>query len=146
MSDLIEHRLPAPLHRLRGELDRLFSNGLPSLWGEENGSRMWMPRLDFFETEKEYLAQMDLPGMDKEDIQVTIENHQLIVSGERNEEKSDENKNYHRMERSHGSFYRSIPLPDNVKADAIDAEVKNGVLMVHIPKSKNRKAKTIKIK
>lgn len=146
MSDIIEHRSFTPILRLRSELDRLFSNGFPGLWGEEGGSRMWSPRLDFSETEKEYLAQMDLPGMDKENVQVKVENHQLIVSGERKEERRDENKNYLKVERSHGSFYRSIPLPDNAKADAIDAEIKNGVLMVHLPKSKKSNGKVVKVK
>ncbi len=146
MSDIIEHRPFTPIHRLRSELDRLFSNGFPGFWGEESGSRMWSPRLDFSETEKEYLAQMDLPGMDKENIQVKVENHQLIVSGERKEETRDENKNYLKVERSHGSFYRSIPLPDNAKIDAIDAEMKNGVLMVHLPKSKKSNGKVVKVK
>ena len=146
MSDIIERRPFTPLSRIRSELDRLFGNGFPDIWGEENGARMWTPRLDFSETENEYLTKLDLPGIKKDDVKVKVENQQLTISGERKEEKRNEDENYLRVERSHGSFYRSMPLPNNARTDEIQAEIKNGVLMVHIPKSKEEKAKTIKVK
>lgn len=148
MSDVMVKQPFKPLVRLRTDLDRLFTDVLGDKWpwieGENGG--MWTPRLDFSETDREYVAKMDLPGIEKEDVKVKVENHQLTVSGERREEKKEEGENYLRMERSYGSFYRSIPLPENANPDAIDAEIKNGVLMVHIPKSEKAKAQVIAVK
>ena len=146
MADILVRRPFTPLHRLRADFERFFEDFFPERDGGENGSRIWAPRMDFSETEKEYLAKMDLPGLESDDVKVKVENHQLIVSGERKEEKRDEGEDFLRIERSQGSFYRSLPLPENTKTDAIDAKLKNGVLMVHIPKSEQEKAKTIKVK
>lgn len=149
MADILVRRPFAPLRRLRSELDRIFEDVFPDGWtsGEgENGSRVWTPRMDLSETETEYLAKMDLPGLAKDDVSVKVENRKLIVSGERKEELRDEGENFLRIERSYGSFYRSFPLPENAKSNAIDAEIKNGVLMVHIPKSEKEKVKTVKVK
>jgi HSP20 family protein len=149
MSELTLKQPLKPLMRLRTDFDRLVDELLGDRWswiGGENGDQLWTPRLDFSETEKEYVAKMDLPGLEKGDVNVKVENHQLTVSGERKEEKREEGENFLRMERSYGSFFRSIPLPENAKADAIDAQIKNGVLMVRIPKTEGAKAKVIPVK
>ena len=149
MADIMVNRPFHPLRKMRSEMDRLFGDVFRDRWGwevDEDGSRMWTPQMDLSETTKEYLAQMDLPGMEKGDIKVKVEDHQLVVSGERKEEKREENENYLRTERRYGSFYRSFPLPDNVKSDGIAAEMEKGVLKVHIPKSEKSKAKEISVK
>ncbi len=149
MPDIMITRPFHPIRRMRSELDRFFNEALGDRWGMdggENGWRMWSPRMDFSETETGYHAKVDLPGLKKDDVTVKVEERQLIVSGERKEEKREEKEDFLSIERHYGSFYRSLPLPENAVADAVDAKIDNGVLTIKIPKSKEAKAKVIKVK
>jgi HSP20 family protein len=84
--------------------------------------------------------------MKKEEVKVTVENGELTVSGERRLEKEEKNKKYHRIERSYGSFVRTFTLPDTVKGDKVNAEFKDGLLTVHLPKDEAAKPKSIDVK
>lgn len=106
----------------------------------------WAPQVDISEDEKEYLVKADLPEMKKEEVKVTVENGVLSISGERNTEKEEKKKKFHRIERSHGTFLRTFTLPENTDSAKIVAEFKDGVLKVHLPKSPASKPKPVEVK
>jgi HSP20 family protein len=95
---------------------------------------------------REYLIKAELPEMRKEDVKVTVENGVLTISGERKFEKEEKKKKYHRVERGFGTFMRSFALPDDADFSKVNAEFKNGVLTVHVPKSEHAKPKQIDVK
>jgi HSP20 family protein len=107
-----------------------------------NGSRDFNPALDVEEKEGVYLITIDLPGIKKEDIQINVNDRTLSVSGERSRETKGQG---HYFERSYGRFARSLTLPENVNADAIEAHYEDGVLKVALPKAEEKKGKSIKI-
>lgn len=148
MATITRYRPFPPMHSLRREIDRLFGDFLPGFGEEGDGetlSAVWTPRMDLKETDTEFLITMDLPGIEKDQVTISVEDHQLTVRGERKEEKKEEKENYLRMERSYGSFYRSIPLSTTVKVDAVQAKFKNGVLKIHIPKTEESKPRKVEI-
>lgn len=112
--------------------------------GRTSPSR-WMPLVDLYETEDAFLIDMDLPGMKKSDIEVSFENGVLHISGERNDESAEEKPQYHRIERLHGRFTRSIALTTAVQVDKIKANFKDGVLSVEVPKAEELKPVQVKI-
>ena len=112
---------------------------------EEEAAAAWMPKTDIKETEKEFLVKTDLPGMKLEDIEVSVDKDRLIIKGERRMEKEEKEKDYTKIERSYGSFYRSFRLSVPVKEEEIKASYKNGVLEVTVPKAEARVAKKIKV-
>ena len=101
----------------------------------------WAPSVDISEDDKEWLVKADLPEVKKEDVKVTVGDGVLTVTGERKFEKEEKDKKYHRLERSYGSFFRSFALPDGADGARVNAEFKDGVLKVHLPKSEEAKAK-----
>ena len=106
----------------------------------------WSPLVDITEDDKEYLIKAELPDMKKEDVRLTVENEVLAISGERNFEKEEKGKKYHRIERAYGSFVRSFSLPEDADGGKVTAEFKDGMLHVHLPKSQKAKPKAIEIK
>jgi len=112
----------------------------------EGSATMWSPSVDISETADSFIVRAELPGMKKEDIELEVENNVLSIRGERKFEKTDEGENYHFMERSYGSFYRSFTLPKNVDSETIGAEYKDGMLVVSIPKKEEVKPKKVEIK
>ena len=106
----------------------------------------WTPSVDITEDDKEWIVKADLPELKKEDVKVTVENGVLTLSGERKMEKEEKNKKYHRIERSYGAFVRSFSVPDGTDAEKVNAEFKEGVLKVHLPKSEKAKPKALDIK
>lgn len=105
----------------------------------------WAPAVDITEDDKEYLIKAELPEMKKEDVKVTVEHGELTITGERKLEKEEKNKKYHRVERAYGSFLRSFTLPDGVNSDKVQAEFKDGMLSVHLPKDEKAKPKTVEV-
>jgi HSP20 family protein len=89
---------------------------------------------------------MDLPGVSKENLKLNFNDGELIISGERKQEKEDKDSKYHRIERSYGKYYRSFTLPQTIQADKINAEFKDGQLTVTVPKSEEAKPKELEIK
>jgi HSP20 family protein len=106
----------------------------------------WMPEVDVQETENEYAVKADLPDVKKEDVKVELEDGVLTIEGERKHEKEEKGKKFHRVERRYGQFIRRMALPRDVDASKVQAEFKEGVLTVRIPKTPNGKAKAIEIK
>jgi len=109
----------------------------------ENGD--WMPTANISETDQEYLIKAELPEVKKEDVQITLSDGVITISGERKKEKEEKNANEIRVESFYGTFSRSFSLPDNVDEKAIRAESKDGVLKVHVPKTQVSEPKTIAI-
>lgn len=106
----------------------------------------WNPKVDVFEKDNYIVVKADIPGIDEKNLNVELEDHVLTISGTREEEHEKKEKNYHRIERSYGSFCRSVTLPDTIAADKIDANYKKGVLTINIPKSKESAMKKISVK
>ena len=125
------------------ELDHFFSRrGLPS---NEEGASEWRPSADISETDDEYLIKADLPAVKKEDVSLTVHNGVITLSGERKYETRDKSEKAHRIEKFYGRFTRSFTLPDDVDADNIKAKQEDGVLVVHLPKSEEKKPRSLKI-
>ncbi len=134
------------LRTLQEEVNRLFSTNLTRSFGEEGiGRGAWSPSVDIYENKDQIVLEAELPGMDREDFDLSIENNVITLRGERNFEKKEENDNYHRVERSYGSFTRSFTLPQTVSAEGATAEYQNGVLRVTLPKREETKARRIEI-
>lgn len=115
----------------------------------QNVESYFSPRMDIAESEKHYLIEIDIPGVEEEDVKLELEEQTLTISGEKKQANSEqEDHNWHRTERSFGSFKRVLSLPEGVVSDNIIASFKNGVLSLSIPKKAQKKAKkkTIKIK
>lgn len=103
------------------------------------------PSVDIFEEKGDMVIKAEIPGMKKEDVNVSITENTVTISGEKRQEEKVEKKNYHRVERSYGSFCRRFQLPENINSDKIKASFKDGVLEVRLPKTKEGKKKKITI-
>ena len=110
----------------------------------EETTMPWNPPVDVAEENEKILVKVEVPGIDEKDLRVTFEDGLLTITGERAFERKDE-RNYHRIERSYGSFTRSFTLPRSVDANAIVANYRNGVLEIEIPKKEEARAKQIQI-
>jgi HSP20 family protein len=106
----------------------------------------WAPRVDIAETDKAFLIKAEIPEVKKEDVKVTVDNGILTIRGERKQEKTDNGKKFHRVERYYGSFTRSFTLPDNVDETNVKATFKDGMLNLQIQKTEEVKAKAIEVK
>ena len=107
-----------------------------------------MPQLDMTEDDQAFHLQVELPGMDEKDVEVTLRNHTLTIKGEKKEEKETKEKDVHRRERAYGYFRRSVELPAEVDADKISATYRKGVLTIDLPKTQQaqQQAKRIEVK
>lgn len=139
-----------PFRELRGlqdEMNRLFNVGLTRSGNQEDIVRgAWSPSVDIFENKDKIVIEAELAGMKPEDVDVSIENNVITLRGERKFEKNEESENYHRVERSYGSFTRSFTLPRTVISDEADASFENGVLSITLPKREEAKARKVEIK
>lgn len=135
------------LRTLQEEVNRLFSTNLTRAFDDEGiGRGAWAPSVDIYENKDQIVLEAELPGMKQEDFDLSVENNVITLRGERKFEKTDETDNYHRVERSYGSFTRSFTLPQTVTAEGATAEYSNGVLRVTLPKREETKARRIEIK
>jgi HSP20 family protein len=113
---------------------------------EAISSRSWIPRVDIRETADGLTLQMDLPGLGKDDVNITVENNVLTIAGERKLAADDKaNEGYHRLERPYGAFNRSFTLAPTVRTDTVEATFQDGVLSVHLPKQEESKPRRIAI-
>lgn len=128
-----------------GPMGRIFDEFLERGLGREEGA--FSPTLDVADKGKEIEVTAELPGMQEKDIEVTVDEHGLILRGEKKQERKEEGDNYTRMERSFGSFQRYIPLSSPVDRDKVKARFKNGVLTIKMPKTgeESQQAKKIQI-
>lgn len=136
-----------PFALLRQEMNTLFDNFFRGFEVEPFMGRFrgFSPDVDIKESEKEIKVAAELPGMDDKDIDISLTRDSLTIKGEKKEEKEDKGKDYYRMERSYGSFSRTIPLPVEVDVDKVKAEFKKGVLTVTLPKTPKAIKETKKI-
>lgn len=105
----------------------------------------WSPAVDIAETPTAYIISAELPGIDRKDVKVTVNDGVLLIQGERHSEKEDKDRKHHRVERFYGTFARSFSLPDNVNEDSIQADYKDGMLKVTLEKSEKAKPKSIEV-
>jgi HSP20 family protein len=136
-----------PFISLQREIDRLFDDftrGLPAFSG--GGSGELLPSVDVTETDKQIEITAELPGLEEKDVQVNLADNVLTIRGEKNAEKEEKDKSYRLVERSYGSFVRSLELPEGVNADAIKASIDKGVLKVTVPKPAPAQVKKIDVK
>jgi HSP20 family protein len=144
-----------PMSRLEQDMERMFHEfwrrPFLSLWDHE---RSWpgrmlsiqMPAMDVYEEKDEVVVKAELPGLSKEDLDVTLTESTLTLKGEKKKEEEVKEKNFYRSERSSGSFVRTIDLPSEIKTDQTKASFKNGVLEIRLPKTEDAKRKVIKVK
>lgn len=122
-----------------------FENSLQSLPERISKEAMWAPSMDIAEDKEAITIKVDLPGVKQQDIDIEVTGKTLTFKGERKSEEEKKDKNYHRVERFYGSYSRTITLPDYADMGKIQAEYKNGVLEMHIPKTEESKPKQIKV-
>jgi HSP20 family protein len=106
----------------------------------------WAPTVDISETDAEYLVKAEIPEVDKKDVKVTVQDGLLTIQGERKQEKEEKGRRFHRVERSYGTFMRTFDIPDGVDEQKLKAEFKDGMLLVHLPKTEKAKTKAIEVK
>ncbi len=129
-------------HEMNDLLSRFFQNE------DGNSTQMtaWSPQLNLSETDQAYEISMDLPGVHPDQIDVELKHGELWISGSRKEETEDQGKTWHRVERFYGDFRRVVRLNDDVNAEQVEADYKDGVLHVTVPKTEHAQAKKIAIK
>jgi HSP20 family protein len=144
---------PPRLPMMFDELDRMFNRffGRPfglmrwprAMWPEE--LEAGYPSVDIFEDKNKVVVKAEIPGVDKEDLDVNVTEDAIVISGEKKKEEKVEEKDYYRYERSYGSFHRSLPLPAGVQSDKAKARFKDGVLEITVPKTPEAKKKEVKV-
>jgi len=127
------------------EMQEFFRDYSPLFARSTGDTGAWRPTANISETDKEYLIKAELPEVKKEDVNITLADGVITISGERKMEKEDKNANDIRIESFYGSFSRSFALPDNIDASGIRAESKDGILKVHVPKTASSQPKSINI-
>src|SRR5438094_7068180 len=133
------------LRALQDEVNRLFTGNMSRFDDEGIARGSWSPSVDIYENKDQIVLEAELPGMRREDFDLSVENNVLTLRGERHFEKKDETDNYHRVERSYGSFLRSFTLPTSVSGEGAIADYRNGVLRVTLPKREETKARRIEV-
>jgi HSP20 family protein len=136
---------PAAAFLTREPFSRMLDTFFTDLQGEEVSNRGWVPPVDIQETEDGYRLHAELPGLTKEDIDITLENNVLRLSGERKFEKDVKKESFHRIERTYGSFSRAFALPQQVNPEGVQANFENGVLTITVPKAEQAKPRKIAI-
>ncbi|PLV59111.1 Hsp20/alpha crystallin family protein [Thermotoga sp. KOL6] len=132
-----------PFRELQREIDRLFEDFFRS--DLRPAAEAFAPDMDVYETDDEVVVEVEIPGIDRKDVKITVEENILKISGEKKVEREQKGKNYYFVERSAGKFERAIRLPDYVDVEKIKAEYKNGVLTIRIPKKEERKKRVIEV-
>ena len=134
--------LPYRMERL---FDEMMGRGMWRNVEESPLRGSWVPAINILEREDAMLIQADLPGLNAEDVEVTVENGTLSIRGERRLEEANEGETYHRVERSYGVFERTFNLPDSVDTTKIEARFKNGEMVLTLPKREETKPRAVKI-
>ena len=135
----------AVLHKEMDELFDSFTRGFFEMEPFENRMTSFAPRIDVSESDKEINVTAELPGMEEKDVDLSISREALVIKGEKKDEKEEKGKTYYRMERSFGSFTRTVPLPAEADIDRVEASYKKGVLRVSVPKTEKAIKETKKI-
>ena len=136
------------LQNMSDRIDRLLAGrNIPSAGRDEAMALVdWAPAVDVMETDDEFQIRAELPGVEKKDVKLSVENGVLLISGHREQEKEEKGKRYHKIERAYGNFARSFTVPEAVVAEKVTADFKNGLLTVRLPKSEKARPKSIEVK
>lgn len=136
-----------PFQQFHREMDQLMQRFFSDFDQGTASSSMasWTPRVDVEEDDKQYIVKADLPGVDPKDVDISVTENSLVVRGHKKEEKEEKKKNYHRVERFEGQFYREIPLARGIDAEKIQAKSANGTVTVTIPKVAQAQTKKVAI-
>jgi len=126
---------------LHDDMNRMLDN----FWDTNSLGMEWIPSIDIAETDNEIIVKAEIPGVDPKKIDLSIKDNMLTIKGEKKEEKEEKGKMYHRVERTYGSFIRTIDLPAHVKTDEVEAKDHQGVLEITLPKMEKAKTKKIEI-
>jgi HSP20 family protein len=133
------------LEPFRQEMEEVFERFFGPEEPGSGAAKVWAPRVDVEETDREILVRADLPGVDPKDVEVTVAEGVLVLKGEKKQEKEEKTKTYHRVERFVGGFYREVPLPAGAEPEKITATSSKGVVTVTIPKTPEAQPKKIAI-
>lgn len=137
------------LNTIQNEMNRLFNTFFdapaPQAGGTAGSARRWIPAMDLVETQDDFVLRADLPGLSESDVNIELEDNVLTISGHRKAEHQENKEGYYRVERSWGSFSRSLTLPEGVNPEAVKASFDRGVLEVRIPKPEQRKPRKVAI-
>ncbi len=142
------HEQENPFFALQHRMNRIFDEflGEPfNLFGWREEPSMFTPPMNISETDKEIIITADLPGVEEKDLEITVTKDDVTIKGEKKQETEEKNKQYHRVERSYGSFTRTFALPQGVDESKVSAELKKGVLKLTIPKSPEAVAERKKV-
>jgi|UniRef100_A0A7V6A2S5 HSP20 family protein len=146
MADIVQWQPLREVARLRREMDRVFADFFgPQRWGIFPWESEWTPAMDVAETEDQVVVKAEIPGIDPKEITVSLSGDVLTIKGEKKSEREEKKENYHLVERSSGSFSRSITLPAAVNLEKIEAYYQKGVLTITCPKKEKVSPKKIEI-
>lgn len=138
--------LPSEVMGIQREINRMFDSFFRGPEDDGLQTTSWNPLVDVTENDHAYLLNVELPGVSRNDVKIIVQDNQLTIRGEKKQEKESKNSNYHRVERSYGSFQRTFTLPTTVKAEKIEANYNDGVLTITVPKAEEARAKEIEVK
>ena len=135
------------LYAFQNEMNRMFNEFFHSGTGEEARSRIstWTPSVDIYETDDALVIKAELPGVSKDDVSIDVHQNTLTLRGQRKHEAEVKDEQYHRVERSYGSFQRSFTLPSTIDYEKVQATFKDGVLELHLPRLESAKPRQIAI-
>ncbi len=139
---------PRDLQSFQSQMNRLLNETFGAFGrgsGEEGMVAAWAPPVDVSETPDRLTFSVEVPGFKQEDLNIRLENNVLTIEGERKFEEQKKDKEYHRVERSYGRFFRSFSLPANVDTEKVNANLEDGVLQIELPKKEEAKPKSIPI-
>jgi HSP20 family protein len=138
------------LEEMSNRLNRVFTRGMARSGATTDKDAMtvfdWAPSVDIVETPEAFQIKAELPDVKKDDVKISVDGGVLRIEGERKHEKEEKGKKYHRIERSYGSFLRTFTLPDNVDETKVQADFKDGMLNVRLPKGEKVKPRAIEVK
>ncbi len=132
---------------IQEEMNRMFDNffGAPRRVERNDRVLYWTPRVNVEETDDQFEVTAELPGLNRDDVKIEIKDHALTFTGEKKTEKENKDRNVHLYERAYGKFCRTFTLPDNVDVDKIEAEFKDGILQIDIPKTEEAKPRQVEV-
>jgi HSP20 family protein len=146
MTFLTRYRPLGNSFSLPRELDRWMDETLGSLaWSRGENLRSWFPETDVSETPEHLILRLEVPGLTRDQIKISVENNVLTVRGEKQQESTSEEENFYRTERSYGSFERSFSLPAHADADHVQATLDNGVLTIKLPRREEARPREVQI-
>jgi HSP20 family protein len=151
---LVPRRASSELSRPESYMERMFEDFLgrrlrpfwPERWWPAAGTEIATPAVDVYEEDDDIMVKAELPGMEKDNIEVNLSGNRLTIKGEKKQEEEVKKEGYYRSERSYGSFLRTLELPTEVQTDKVKAAFKNGILEIRLPKTEEAKKKETKVK